>query len=246
MSSHPSSSDFTIFPAIDLRAGQVVRLAQGDPNRQTTYAADPAAVAQRWQAEGAQWLHVVNLDGALGDESQANALALAALLPVGIKVQFGGGLRDEVSIRRALEAGVSRVVIGTAAVENPALVDWALKEFGPERIAVGIDARGGKVRLRGWTEEAAVTALELGQRLRQQGLVWCIFTDVARDGVGTGVNVTATVELARETGLHIIASGGVATPDDVYRVRAAGLAGVIVGRALYEGRINLRDLLRSE
>jgi phosphoribosylformimino-5-aminoimidazole carboxamide ribotide isomerase len=243
-----SPSSFTIFPAIDLRAGRVVRLAQGAADRQTIYAADPAAVARRWQAEGAKWLHVVNLDGAFGDDgpSGANALALAALLPVGLKVQFGGGLRDQASVRRALEAGVGRAVIGTAAVENPALVDWALKEFGPEKIAVGIDAREGKVRLRGWIEEASVTALELGRRLRQQGVAWCIFTDVARDGMGTGVNVAATAELARETGLCVIASGGVAAAEDVTRVRTAGLAGVIIGRALYEGQVSLRALLRGQ
>ena len=246
--------NFTIFPAIDLRAGQVVRLAQGDPGRQTTYAIDPVAVAKRWQAAGAQWLHVVSLDGAFGEDSAPagpgaprtpNALALAALAPLGVKLQFGGGLRDEASVRRAFDTGVSRVVIGTAAVENPALVDWALKEFGPERVAVGIDARNGQVRLRGWTDEAALTALELGQRLRRQGLTWCVFTDVARDGVGTGVNVAATAELARQTGLRVIASGGVAAADDVDRVRAAGLAGVIIGRALYEGHLDLEKVLKG-
>ncbi len=243
------SEPFTILPAIDLRAGQVVRLAQGDPQRQTTYAPDPVAVAERWQAEGAAWLHVVNLDGAFGDEAAAagqlspNARALAALGAVGPKIQFGGGLRDAASLHRAFEAGVSRAVIGTAAVENPALVDWALKTFGPARIAVGVDAREGWVRLRGWAEAAALTALDLGQRLRQQGVAWCVFTDIARDGVSTGVNVAATAELARRTGLRVIASGGVATAADVRQVRAAGLSGVIVGRALYEGQVRLPDLV---
>jgi phosphoribosylformimino-5-aminoimidazole carboxamide ribotide isomerase len=237
---------FTVFPAIDLRGGQVVRLAQGDPTRQTTYASDPAAVARRWQAEGAQWLHVVNLDGAFGDEAgtqSPNAQALAAILTVGLKVQFGGGLRDEAALRRVFAAGVSRAVLGTVAVENPALVDWALREYGPERVAVGIDAREGKVRLRGWAEEASITALELGQRLRGQGAAWCVFTDVARDGLGTGVNLAATAELARATGLNVIASGGAATSADVSQVRAAGLAGIILGRALYEGHIDLRKVI---
>ena len=239
---------FTIFPAIDLRAGQVVRLAQGDPARQTVYAADPVAVARRWQAEGAEWLHVVNLDGAFGDEDEAdrpNARALTTLLGVGLKVQFGGGLRDEAALRRAFAAGVSRAVLGTAAVENPALVEWALREYGPERLAVGIDAREGQVRLRGWSEEAAITALELGQRLRQQGAAWCVFTDVARDGLGTGINLAATAELAHATGLRVIASGGAATSADVSQARAAGLAGIILGRALYEGRIDLGKALRD-
>jgi phosphoribosylformimino-5-aminoimidazole carboxamide ribotide isomerase len=205
-------------------------------------------VARRWQAEGAQWLHVVNLDGAFGAAPAAdspNAQALKALLEVGLKVQFGGGLRDEPALHRAFEAGVSRVVLGTAAVENPALVDRALREYGPERVAVGIDARDGQARLRGWTEGAAVTALELGQRLHRQGVAWCIFTDVARDGLGTGANLAATLELARTTGLRVIASGGAAASADVSQARTAGLAGIILGRALYEGRIDLGKVLRE-
>lgn len=241
--SHQPSAKFTIFPAIDLRAGQVVRLAQGDLARQTLYATDPRAVAERWQAEGATWLHVVNLDGAFGDNTMINHQSLSAILSAGINVQFGGGLRDEASLCRAFEAGISRAVIGTAAIENPALVGWALKEFGPERIAVGIDARDGKVRTKGWVEESVLTAIELGGRLRAQGVTWCVFTDIARDGVGTGVNVTATADLARATGLRVIASGGVSSQDDVQQVREAGLAGVIIGRALYEGQLNFQSLI---
>jgi len=237
---------FTIYPAIDLRAGKVVRLAQGDPNRQTVYGDDPLAMAERWKSEGATWLHVVNLDGAFGEDASANAKALAAVIRCGLKVQFGGGLRDEASVQRVMDLGVARAVIGTAAIENPVLVDWALDQFGPERIAVGIDAREGKVRIKGWAQESARTALELGQWLRGQGLVWCIFTDVVRDGIGTGVNVPATVELAQETGLNVIASGGVAGVEDVDRVREAGLPGVIIGRALYEGKINLKELLIAD
>ena len=237
---------FTIYPAIDLRAGKVVRLAQGDPNRQTVYGDDPLAMAERWKSEGAAWLHVVNLDGAFGEDAAANAKALAAVIECGLKVQFGGGLRDESGVQRVMDLGVARAVIGTAAIENPMLVDWALGQFGPERIAVGIDAREGKVRIKGWAQESAKTALELGHWLRGQGLVWCVFTDVARDGIGTGVNVPATLELARETGLSVIASGGVAGVENVNRVREAGLAGVIIGRALYEGQINLKELLSSE
>lgn len=236
-----TSTPFTIFPAIDLRAGQVVRLAQGDPTRQTLYATDPRAVAERWQAEGTEWLHVVNLDGAFGNSQFSNSLI--SILQTGLQVQFGGGLRDEASLRRAFDVGISRAVIGTAAIENPALVDYALREFGPERIAVGIDARDGKVRIKGWAEESALTAIELGQRLRAQGLEWCVFTDIARDGVGTGVNVTATADLARATGLRVIASGGVSNQADVHQVRAANLAGVIIGRALYEGQIYLKQVL---
>jgi phosphoribosylformimino-5-aminoimidazole carboxamide ribotide isomerase len=238
-----SASAFTVYPAIDLRNGKVVRLVQGDPARQTTYAEDPGAVAERWKSEGAEWVHVVNLDGAFGDEASANADALRAILGAGVKVQFGGGLRDQASVRHALGMDIGRAVIGTAAVENPALVDWALREFGVERIAAGIDARDGKVRIRGWVEASALTALDLGRRLQTQGVTWCVFTDVARDGMRTGVNAAATVKLARATGLRVIASGGVAGVEDVGRVREAGLAGVIVGRALYEGQIILKDLM---
>lgn len=237
---------FTVFPAIDLRNGHVVRLAQGDPARQTTYADDPVAVSQRWKSGGAAWLHVVNLDGAFDQDARTNVSALAAITAVGLKVQFGGGLRDAESLRRALELGVSRAVIGTAAIESPALVEWAVREFGPEKIAVGIDAHLGQVRIRGWTQESGIAAIASGKRLREQGVTWCVFTDVARDGVGTGVNVTATVELARETGLRVIASGGVAGMDDVRRVRQAGLAGIVIGRALYEGQVSLEEALADD
>ena len=234
---------FTVFPAIDLRGGHVVRLAQGDPARQTVYGDDPAAVARRWQDEGAEWVHVVNLDGAFGEPGGPNALAVDMIVATGVKVQFGGGLRDRASIERALEAGVGRIVIGTAAVEQPALVAEAVRDFGAERVAVGIDARDGRVRVRGWADETGVAAADLGWQMRALGLEWCVFTDVARDGVGTGVNVPATAELARATGLNVIASGGVAGTKDVRAVRAAGLAGVIIGRALYEGQVALKDVM---
>lgn len=235
---------FTLFPAIDLRGGQVVRLAQGDPDRQTVYAADPRAVAERWRAEGAEWLHVVNLDGAFGADAAPNQQALTALAGGGFRVQFGGGLRDTAAIQRAMDLGVARVVLGTAAVENPALVAWALARFGAERVAIGLDARDGLVRVRGWAEATAVTAAALGGQLRALGAEWCIFTDVARDGLGTGVNVPATAALAAATGLRVIASGGVDGLEDVHTARAAGLPGLIIGRALYEGRVRLPEALR--
>jgi phosphoribosylformimino-5-aminoimidazole carboxamide ribotide isomerase len=238
-------SGFKVYPAIDLRGGRVVRLAQGDRARQTVYDEDPAAVARRWLAEGAEWLHVVNLDGAFGEEDGPNAQALRAIVAVGVNVQFGGGLRDRASLAHALQAGVARVVIGTAAVEQPAMVAEAVQEFGAERIAVGIDARDGRVRVRGWADETGVAAVTLGQQMRGFGLAWCVYTDIERDGVGRGVNVAATAELAQATGLRVIASGGVAGAEDVQRVRAAGLAGVIIGRALYEGQVELADVIHD-
>ncbi len=237
-------SGFTVYPAIDLRAGKVVRLAQGDLARTTVYGDDPVAMAKRWQAAGAEWIHVVNLDGAFGYESVPNLQALISILSVGPKIQFGGGLRDIESVRQVMELGVARAVIGTAAVKSPGLVDAALAEFGPERIAVGIDAKGGWVRIEGWAEEAEVTAVELAQKLNGQGVKTVVCTDVARDGIGVGVNVEATVALAKRSGLEVIASGGVAGIEDVRRVREAGLAGVIIGRALYEGKIDLAEAIK--
>ncbi len=236
-------TDFTILPAIDLRGGRVVRLVQGDPSRPTDYGDDPAGVAARYHSEGAAWLHVVNLDAAFDQDTGANAAALAGILSTGLQVQLGGGLRDRDALSAAFASGVARVVLGTAAVDEPALVDWALGEFGPARVAAGIDVRAGLVRIKGWAEAATITGVQLALRLRAQGVEWCVFTDVARDGVSTGVNVAATVALAQETGLRVIASGGVAGPDDVRRVHAAGLPGVIVGRALYEGQVDLRELI---
>jgi phosphoribosylformimino-5-aminoimidazole carboxamide ribotide isomerase len=245
MNNPAASPSFVIFPAIDLRHGKVVRLTQGDPDRQTIYGENPLALAECWKAEGAAWLHVVNLDGAFGTESAANRVALQRILRLGLNVQFGGGLRDRDSIRAALDAGVNRTVIGTAAIENPSLVEWALETFGAERVAIGIDARDGLVRIKGWAESTTIQAIDLGRDLRRRGLVWCIFTDISRDGLQTGVNLPATTRLAAASGLQVIASGGVASADEVRRIRAAGMAGVIIGRALYEGKIQLRGLSSS-
>ena len=236
-------SNFTIYPAIDLRNGKVVRLAQGDLARTTVYCDDPLVMAKRWQGEGASWLHVVNLDGAFGESSIANLAALEKIVQLGIKVQFGGGIRDLESVKRVISLGVSRVVIGTAAIENQKLIDEALCEFSSQQIAVGVDAKDGKVRIKGWVEEAATTATELAKRLKTQGIEIIIFTDVARDGIGVGVNVESSVTLARDSGVAVIASGGVRDSSDVHRVREANLAGIIIGRALYEGTINLQSLI---
>lgn len=239
-----TANSFTVFPAIDLRAGKIVRLNQGDPSRQTTYGEDPRAQAEQFQAEGAEWLHVINLSGAFDEDARLNLEALEAILTVGLKVEFGGGLRDEETIRLPLAMGAERVFLGTAAVRDPALVDWALAAYGPARIAGDIGARDGMVTMKGWQETTALTVLEVGQRLRTQGVEWCVLTDVKRDGAGAGVNVESAVELQSETGLQVVASGGVSSLDDVRRVRAAGLAGVIIGRALYEGHLSLRQALQ--
>jgi phosphoribosylformimino-5-aminoimidazole carboxamide ribotide isomerase len=253
-----------------------VRLRQGDPDRETEYASDPLNVARRWQEAGATWLHVVNLDGAFDEAGRENQAALERILTAGLRVQFGGGLRDLASLHRALDLGVSRVVVGTAAVKNPALVDQALRTFGPERVALGIDAREGQVHTDGWQEAAAMTALELAGRWAARGVRRVIFTDVSRDGMGSGLNLEMTTRLAQVTvpstssgrapstsgstssprrsgqapaagpqrRLHVIASGGVAGLEDVRRAYQAGLSGVIIGRALYEGQVALEEALR--
>lgn len=243
--------DWAIYPAIDLRQGRVVRLRQGDPAQETAYDDDPFAVAVRWQEAGASWLHVINLDGALGEGSDANLAALMRILGTGLQVQFGGGLRHLESLRRVLEMGVRRAIIGTAAAEEPALVEAALAAFGPERVAVAIDARQGRVRTYGWQQDSALTTNELGARCAKAGVRWIIHTDVARDGTGHGLNVEASRQLAEQArppgdpgqSLRVIASGGVATLDDVQRAHRARLSGVVIGRALYQGAMRLEDAL---
>ena len=242
--------NFTIYPAIDLRGGKVVRLKEGDPARMTAYSDDPAETAKRWLTMGAKWLHVVNLDGAFGEGDGANQQALVSILKVakefGANVQFGGGLRSLDSVSRALSLGVSRIVLGTIAVEQPDVVASALKKFDAKKIAVGIDARDGVVRVHGWQLDGGVSAQDLALHMRILGLGTVIFTDVSRDGMGSGLNIFSTRELAEHSGLDVIASGGVHIIDDVIAAKEAGLAGAIIGRALYEGTIDLTDALGIE
>jgi phosphoribosylformimino-5-aminoimidazole carboxamide ribotide isomerase len=238
-------TSFTIFPAIDLRSGKVVRLAQGDPQRQTIYGDDPFTWAERWKSAGAAWLHVVNLDGAFGKETQANMKALQAILGTGLKVECGGGVREKVSITRLLKLGVERVFLGTASIQNPTLVEWAIGEYGPEHIAADIGACEGRVMVKGWQEATQWTVLDAGKRLQEQGLEWCVLTDIQRDGTGAGVNVAAAEELQTITGLKVVASGGVHSLEEIRQARIAGLAGVILGRALYDGQLSLSECLAS-
>ncbi|MBK7316234.1 1-(5-phosphoribosyl)-5-[(5-phosphoribosylamino)methylideneamino]imidazole-4-carboxamide isomerase [Candidatus Villigracilis affinis] len=235
---------FTIYPAIDLRGGKVVRLKEGDPARMTSYSDDPAETARKWLGMGAQWLHVVNLDGAFGEGDNANRAALESILKLGARVQFGGGIRSMESIADVLKLGVSRAILGTIAIEQPAIVADALTRFGAEQIAVGIDARDGLVRTRGWKDNSGVSAIDLALQMRTVGLGTVIFTDVSRDGLGSGLNIPSTRELAERSGLDVIASGGVHTIDDVIAAKDAGLAGCIIGRALYDGTVDLKEALQ--
>ncbi len=236
--------NFTVYPSIDLRGGKVVRLREGDPNRMTVYSDDPAETALRWLETGASWVHVVNLDGAFGVRDAENRQALEQILQSGAKIQFGGGMRSLDGIERAIKLGVSRVVLGTIAVERPEIVEAAVDLFGEDKIAVGIDARDGLVRIRGWQENSGMSATGLALQMRTLGLRTVIFTDVSRDGLGRGLNILSTRELADVSGLDVIASGGVRSLEDVNAARDASLAGVIIGRALYDGTIDLSEALR--
>ena len=238
---------FTIYPAIDLRNGRVVRLQFGDPNKQTIFSNDPLAMGQKWITAGAEWLHVVNLDGAFDEKGAANWAMLPQLARLGAKLQFGGGMRSLADVDRALAAGAERVILGTAAIENPELVAAALATHGAERIVVGIDARDGRVKTRGWQQDTPITPADLGHHMKDLGVQTVIYTDISRDGVLTGVNAAATGQLAQTTGLHVIASGGVASLDDVTRCAALadqGVIGVITGRAIYDGRLDLAEAFR--
>jgi phosphoribosylformimino-5-aminoimidazole carboxamide ribotide isomerase len=220
-------------------------LQEGDPERLTAYSDDSTEMARRWLDAGARWLHVINLDGAFGESEDANRSALEAILKLGARVQFGGGLRSLDAITQAFDLGVSRVVLGTIAIEHRNVVADAITLFGAERIGIGIDARDGLVRVRGWKDNSGISAIGLARQMRIVGLRTAIFTDISRDGLGRGLNIAATRKLAEVSGLDVIASGGVHTLVDVITARDAGLAGVIIGRALYEGTINLREALKG-
>jgi len=236
-----------VYPAIDLRGGRCVRLRQGDLHQETVFAADPVEAALRWASEGATWLHVVNLDGAVGQSGEANLAALQRIrAAVDLPIQFGGGLRTVSDIDRLLGLGIFRVVLGTVAVRQPEVLNEALARHGDERVAVGIDARGGRVAVQGWQDVSNVEAAELGLRVKGLGITRVVYTDIARDGMLSGLNVEGTAALARVTGLRVIASGGVGSREDLERLlpyAAEGIEGVIIGMALYQGRVSLPEAI---
>ena len=230
-----------LFPAIDLKNGQCVRLFQGDMDQVTVFGDDPAAQARDFAAAGAKWLHVVDLNGAVSGRPVNEDAVKGILDAVDIPVQLGGGIRDRETIEFWLERGVRRVILGTIAVRDPALVEQASRKH-PGRVAVGIDARDGMIAVEGWTETSATTALDLAKRFRDSGLAVIIYTDISRDGAMQGPNIEATVELAKAISVPVIASGGVSSMADLEALKKAGqglLQGVISGRALYDGRIDL-------
>jgi phosphoribosylformimino-5-aminoimidazole carboxamide ribotide isomerase len=231
-----------IYPAIDLRGGQCVRLRQGDYQQETVFGADPAAMAERWIEQGATYLHLVDLDGAKEGRPINGASVRAIVAASGVPCQLGGGLRSEEHIAEALSWGVARVVIGTKALQSPGWLEAMCARF-PGKIVLGIDAKNGRVATQGWLEVSDMSALDLARTCAQLPLAGLVYTDISRDGMLQGANVAAMAEMAAAVPLPVIASGGVTTLDDIRRLAAAGLAGCIVGRALYEGRLDLREIL---
>ena len=235
-----------LFPAIDLKEGLAVRLEQGDMARATVFHRDPAAQAQAFKHQGFEYLHIVDLDGAFAGKP-VNAQAVERILEtISIPVQLGGGVRDMATIEAWLAKGVTRVIIGTAAVRNPALVREAAQRY-PHRIAVGLDARDGKVAVEGWAETSQLTALDIARRFEDAGVAAIIYTDISRDGLLKGLNLDATIALAEAVSIPVIASGGLASLDDIRALlgpRAKKLEGAIAGRALYDGRLDPAQALQ--
>jgi phosphoribosylformimino-5-aminoimidazole carboxamide ribotide isomerase len=236
---------FELIPAIDLKGGKCVRLQQGVAARATEYGGDPVEMALHWQEQGAPRLHLVDLDGAFSGESRHLAVAGAIFEALTIPVQFGGGVRTLDQIGRLLDLGAKRVILGTIAVSQPELVEAAVNRHN-EAIVIGIDAREGKVAARGWIDQTEISALDLARKMKTMGVARLIYTDVSRDGMLSGVNVKETEKLAREIGIPVIASGGVAAVEDLrelWNCRASGIEGVILGRALYEKKLDFRRAL---
>lgn len=229
---------FEIIPAIDLRDGKCVRLTQGDYAQTTVYGDDPAATALRWQSLGAPRIHVVDLDGAAAGHPTQLEVVRAIASRVTVPVQLGGGLRSIESVTAAFAAGVSDVILGTAAIENPSFLDECLAMY-PGRVIVGLDARNGQVAVRGWLEQTTITVLDLTRTLEVRGADRIVFTDIARDGMLEGPNLSSLREVVESTPLRVIASGGVSTVEQVLDVQSLGAAGAIIGKALYVGTFDL-------
>jgi len=236
---------FTIYPAIDMRGGKCVRLLQGDYDKETVYGDSPFEMAKKFASEGAEWIHMVDLDGAKDGKRVNDEFVIKAAQELGANVQIGGGIRTENDINHYLENGVARVIIGSIAVSNPEFAEEMVKKYG-SRIAIGLDAKNGLVATHGWLTTSEVTAVDLGKRFADAGAETFIFTDIATDGTLAGPNVEATRQLALETGKSVIASGGVSSLDDLKALkslRADGVSGAIVGKAIYEGRFVVKSAL---
>ncbi len=234
-----------LYPAVDLLDGHCVRLRQGDYEAVTQYSDDPLAVAEGFRNAGASWIHVVDLDAARTGRAVNRVVIARIAAATGLRVQTGGGIRSMADVEALLKAGLSRLVIGTAAVRDPAFAREALAAY-PDRIAIGIDARDGEVGVEGWTSGGGIQAVELALRMRELGARTVVYTDIARDGMLGGVALDKTREMVDRTGLDVIASGGVGSEQDVEEVRTTGAAGLIIGKALYEGKVDLAACLKKE
>lgn len=232
-----------VIPAIDLRAGRCVRLYQGDYRRETVYSDDPISVALGWQGQGAPRLHLVDLDGAAQGRPGNQHIIDEIIRRTSIPVQVGGGVRDIETAAALVDAGADRVIIGTAAVEDAGLVERLCQRYGSGRLVVAVDAQHGQVATKGWTEQSPVTALALAQRMKAIGVSRLMYTDISRDGTLTEPNFVATAMLVQETGLAVLASGGIASLGHIRRLAGLGVEGVILGRALYDGTIDLGEAL---
>ena len=234
-----------VIPSIDLKSGRCVRLYQGDYQQETVYSEDPISVASTWQEQGASRLHLVDLDGA-AQGNPANLEIISAIVSqLTIPVQVGGGIRELATAEKLLSLGVDRVVIGTAAVENPRLVQELCQRHGGQRVVVALDARDGQIAIKGWTEETSVSVLELANDMAQLGVCRLLYTDIARDGTLTEPNFAANRNLVENTGLAVQASGGIASLDHINRLSQTGVEGVILGRALYTGDIKLAEAIAT-
>lgn len=235
-----------IFPAIDIRGGKCVRLLKGDFNQETVFSDSPADMARKWQAQGAEYLHLVDLDGALAGSSQNLAAIKEILQVVDIPTELGGGIRSMEQIDKLLTMGITRVILGSVAVKNPDLVREACAKYG-ERIVVGIDAKDGIVAVEGWGKSGDIGVVELAKKMKDAGVKTIIYTDISRDGTLSGVNVEATVKLAQESGVKIVASGGVKSLEDIKALKkqeAVGIEGVIAGKSIYMGTLDLAAAIK--
>lgn len=235
-----------IFPAIDLKEGHCVRLVQGQKDRKTVYSAKPEEVAKKFEEEGATWLHVVDLDGAFTGSPQNLKSIEQIAKAVQIPFQVGGGLRTRDEVKRVLDLGAARVIIGTKAVSTPVFVEELLGEFGPEKIIIGIDAREGMVAVEGWIATAGISAEAFGRTMRELGITTAVFTDISRDGLLAGPNIPAVKNMALKTGLKIITSGGVSSLSHLkalQELEEIGVSGAIIGKALYDGKLSLAEVL---
>ena len=234
-----------VLPAIDLKAGEVVRLKQGDFERKTVYSQNPLAVAKNFEAEGAKWLHLVDLDGASEGESQNYAVIKKIAEETELKIQTGGGIRSREDVRRLLKLGVKRVIIGTLAVKNPELLAEIIKEFGADSILVSIDAREGKVATSGWLEESEKDMLDFEEEMESLGVKYILYTDIGRDGMLSGPDFEGLKKLKSKTELNIIASGGISSNQDLYELAAENFYGAITGQAIYQEKVDLKEILKE-